>query len=321
MRKWRSTRSQKIGRRVARKADDPLKVLGEQVRKIRARRGMSRKSLSKDSGVSERYLAQIESGKGNISILVLRQLAQALDVPLDTLFLEGPEPPVEFVHTVEFLRRLSLPELKTARYLLLEHFGGIDAAARHRRIALIGLRGAGKSTLGALLAERLEMPFIELDRLIETATGLSLNVIFDLYGQSGFRRFEEQYLNQVLDEQPRFVLASAGGIVSEPASFERLLSSCFTVWVRTSPEEHMRRIMGQGDMRLIDENQNALEDLKRTLAEREALYSNADLQIDTTGRTVEQSLEELLSALREAPVRTAAQAAPLVSAEEPRFQT
>jgi XRE family aerobic/anaerobic benzoate catabolism transcriptional regulator len=316
MRKSRAPRSQKVGRRVPRKTDDPLKVLGEQVRRIRARRGMSRKSLSKDSGVSERYLAQIEGGKGNISILVLRQLAHALDVPLDNLFMEGPDPPVEFVHTVEFLRRLSLDDLKTARYLLLEHFGGIDAAARHRRIALIGLRGAGKSTLGALLAERLEMPFIELDRLIETASGLSLNVIFDLYGQTGFRRFEEQYLNQVLDEQPRFVLASAGGIVSEPASFERLLTSCFTVWIRTSPEEHMRRIVDQGDMRLLDENQNALDDLKRTLDEREALYSNADVQIDTTGRTVEESLEELLRILREAPVRNAAPVSS-VPADEP----
>ena len=270
---------------------------------IRARRGMSRKSLSKDSGVSERYLAKIESGKGNISILVLRQLAQALDVPLDTLFLEGPEPPVEFVHTVEFLRRLSIDDLKAARYLLLEHFGYIDTAARHRRIALIGIRGAGKSTLGKLLAQRLEMPFIELDHVIETASGLSPSVIFDLYGHTGFRRFEEQYLNVILHEQERFVLASAGGIVSAPASFELLLSSCFTIWIRTSPEEHLRRIAGQGDMRLMEDNQNVLEDLSRTMAEREALYSQADIQIDTTGRSPEESLEELLRLLREAPVR------------------
>jgi len=301
---------------VPRKPDDPLKQLGEKVRKIRARRGMSRKSLSKDSGVSERYLAQIEGGKGNISILIMRQLAQALDVPFDAFFLDEPEPPVEFVHTVEFLRRLSLADLKAARYLLLEQFGGIDVAARHRRIALIGLRGAGKSTLGAALAERLEMPFIELDRWIETSSGLSLNVIFDLYGQSGFRRFEEQYLSQVLDEQPRFVLASGGGIVSEPASFEQLLANCFTVWISTSPDEHMRRILAQGDVRIIAENQNALEDLRRTLAEREELYSHADIRIDTTGRTVEESLEELLHLLRQAPVKNSVPAPPAVFDEQ-----
>ena len=138
---------------------DPLKVLGDRVRQARARRGMTRKILALDSAVSERYLAQIETGKGNISILVLRELARALDVPLNVLTLEGPEPPVDFVHTVEFLRRLSIEDLKAARQLLREHFGPIDAAARHRRIALIGLRGGGKSTIGRLLAERLEMAF------------------------------------------------------------------------------------------------------------------------------------------------------------------
>jgi XRE family aerobic/anaerobic benzoate catabolism transcriptional regulator len=217
--------------------------------------------------------------------------------------MEGPEPPVEFVHTVEFLRRLSLDDLKAARYLLLDHFGGIDAAARHRRIALIGLRGAGKSTLGSALAERLEMPFIELDSRIESTSGLTPSVIFELYGQTGFRRFEELCLNQILEEESRFVLATGGGLVSEPASFERLITNCFTVWVRTSPEEHLRRILETGGLRVIDEDGNALEDLKRTLAERESLYGNADIKIETGGRPVEESLEELLAQLREAPVR------------------
>ena len=134
---------------------DPLKSLGDRVRQARARRGMTRKLLARDSGVSERYLAQIESGAGNISVLVLRQLAKALNVSVDVLLSEGPEPPVEFVHTLEFLRRLSADELTLARQMLLHRFGGIDPAARHRRIVLIGLRGAGKSTLGAALAERL----------------------------------------------------------------------------------------------------------------------------------------------------------------------
>src|SRR5258708_32219145 len=159
-------------------ATDLLKLLGDRVRQARARRGMTRKQLARDSGVSERYLAQIEGGEGNISVLVLRQLAKALNVSVDVLLFEGQEPPVELVHTVEFLRRLSLDDLKLARQTLLHQFGGVDPAARLRRFALIGLRGAGKSTLGAALAERLEMPFLELDPLIGQESGLTLHLIF-----------------------------------------------------------------------------------------------------------------------------------------------
>src|SRR3984893_15989048 len=270
---------------------DPLKALGERVRQGRARRGMTRKLLARDSGVSERYLAQIEAGKGNISILVLRQLAQALDIPLDVLLFEGPEPPVEFVHMVEFLRRLSVDDLKLVRQLLLQQFGGIDTAARHGRIALIGLRGAGKSSLGAALAERLEMPFLELDRLIEQESGLTLNVIFDFRGPRGFRELERQCLEDALRRHGRFVLASGGSLVSEPGTFERLLSSCFTVWVRTSPEEHMQRVIAQGDTRPMANSRDAMSDLKRILTEREVLYSKADIQIDTAGHSFEDSLE------------------------------
>src|SRR6516165_11913869 len=169
---------------------DYLGLLGERVRETRARRGMTRKILARDSGVSERYLAQLESGQGNVSILLLRDIAKALDIPLEVLLLDGPEPPVDLVHTTEFLRRLSASELLQARQLLVQHFGGVDQAARRDRIALIGLRGAGKSTLGAKLAGLLDAPFLELDRLIEEEGGVSLSVIFDLYGQSGFRRLE-----------------------------------------------------------------------------------------------------------------------------------
>src|SRR5262249_53447967 len=197
-----------------------LKVLGDRVRQARARRGMTRKQLARDSEVSERYLAQIEAGHGNVSVLVLRQLAKALNVPPDALLLEGPEPPVEFVHTVEFLRCLSLESLQLARQMMLDHFGGIDPAARHRRIALIGLRGAGKSTLGAALAERLEMPFLELDRLIEQESGLTLDLIFEFHGQAGFRQLERQCLEDVLQRTPRFVIATGGSLVSEPGTFE-----------------------------------------------------------------------------------------------------
>src|ERR1035438_92504 len=198
---------------------DYLTLLGERVRETRARRGMTRKILARDSGVSERYLAQLETGQGNVSILLLRQIAQALDTPLQALVLDGPEPPVDLVHTTEFLRRLPAAELVEARRLLVENFGGVDLEARRGRIALVGLRGAGKSTLGAMLADRLEAPFLELDRLIEQESGVSLSVIFDLYGQSGFRRLERRVLDQVIERYPRFVLATGGSLVSEPATF------------------------------------------------------------------------------------------------------
>jgi XRE family aerobic/anaerobic benzoate catabolism transcriptional regulator len=284
-------------------AIDPLKLLAERVRQARARRGMTRKTLARDSGVSERYLAEIETGKGNISVLMLRRLAKALNVSIDNLLFEGPEPPVELVHSVEFLRRLSLDDLKLARQLLLHQFGGIDPAARHRRIALIGLRGAGKSTLGAALAERLEMPFLELDQIIEQESGLTLSLILDFHGQSGFRQIERQCLEEVIKRYPCFVMATGGSLVSEPGTFERLLSSYFTVWLKASPEEHVQRVIAQGDMRPMSNNREAMSDLQRILAEREVLYSKADIQVDTAGRTVEDSLETLIQALRDTPVR------------------
>jgi XRE family aerobic/anaerobic benzoate catabolism transcriptional regulator len=277
-------------------AADPLKLISDRVRQARARRGMTRKQLARDSGVSERYLAQIEAGRGNMSVLVLRRIARALNITVDVLLFDGPEPPVELVHTVEFLRRLSLDDLKIAREMLLHQFGGVDPAARHRRIALIGLRGAGKS----------------MDRLIERESGLTLNLIFDFRGQAGFRELERQCLEGVLQRDPCFVLATGGSLVSEPGTFERLLSSCFTVWVRASPEEHMQRVMAQGDMRPMANNRDAMSDLKRILVEREAFYGKADIQVDTAGRTFEECLEMLIQALRDTPVRDAL-APPVIS--------
>jgi XRE family aerobic/anaerobic benzoate catabolism transcriptional regulator len=273
-----------------------LRLLGERVREMRARRGMTRRILAHDSAVSERYLAQLESGQGNISILLLRQIARALDTPLQALVLDGAEPPVDLVHTTEFLRRLPATELIEARRLLVEHFGGVDLAARRGRIALVGLRGAGKSTLGVMLADRLEAPFLELDRLIEQESGVSLSVIFDLYGQSGFRRLERRVLDQVIERYPRFVLATGGSLVSEPATFERLLTMCFTVWLRATPEEHMQRVIAQGDMRPMADSRESMSDLRRILDVREPLYRKADATIDTSGGSVEQSAEILAQA-------------------------
>jgi len=269
------------------------------VRETRARRGMTRKILARDSKVSQRYLAQIETGQGNISIRLLRQIARALDIPLEALVLAGPEPPVDFVHTTEFLRRLPAAELVEARRLLVQRFGGVDLGSRRGRIALIGLRGAGKSTLGAMLADRLEAPFLELDRLIEQESGVSLSVIFDLYGQSGFRRLERRCLDRVIERYPRFVLATGGSLVSEPATFERVLTMCFTIWLRATPEEHMQRVIAQGDMRPMADNRESMSELRRILDVREPLYRKADAAIDTSGCSVDESLEMLARAMND----------------------
>lgn len=258
---------------------------------------MTRKILARDSGVSERYLAQLETGQGNISILLLRQIARALDIPPETLVMDGPEPLVDLVHATEFLRRLSADELAEARRLLVQHFGGIDLEARAGRIALIGLRGAGKSTLGAMLAEELDVPFIELDRLIEQESGVSLSMIFDLYGQGGFRRLERRCLDEVIERNPRFVLATGGSLVSEPATFERLLTMCFTIWLRATPEEHMQRVIAQGDMRPMADNRESMSDLKRILEVREPLYRKADVTLDTSVHSPQQSLKILTAAI------------------------
>lgn len=275
-----------------------LKLVGDRVREARARRGMTRKILARDSGVSERYLAQLETGQGNISILLLRDIAHALDVPIEALVYDGPEPPIDLVHTTEFLRRLGVDELAQARHLLVEHFGGVDLAARRGRVALIGLRGAGKSTLGANLAKRLDVPFLELDRLIEQESGVSLSAIFDLYGQSGFRRFERRCLDEVIERHPRFVLATGGSLVSEPATFERLLTMCYTVWLRATPEDHMQRVIAQGDMRPMADNRESMSDLERILAVREPLYRKADLAVDTSQHALMRATELILESLR-----------------------
>lgn len=267
-----------------------LRMLGDRVREARASRGMTRKILARDSGVSERYLAQLESGQGNVSILLLRDIAKALDISLEVLLLNGPGPPVDLVHTTEFLRRLSPVELLQARQLLVQHFGGVDQAVRRNRIALIGLRGAGKSTLGAKLGDQLDAPFLELDRLIEQEAGVSLSVIFDLYGQSGFRRLERRCLDDVIERYPRFVLATGGSLVSESATFERLLTMCYTVWLRAAPEDHMQRVVAQGDMRPMADNRESMEDLQRILDAREPLYHKADLVIDTSAHSLAESL-------------------------------
>lgn len=277
--------------------DDFLRLLGERVRELRARRGMTRKILAKDSGLSERYLAQLEGGQGNVSIVLLRKLAAALGVPLERLVADGAEDPPDLVHAVELLRGLPPDQLARAREALARGFGAADPAARRGRIALIGLRGAGKTTLGTLLAERLNVRFVELDREIERESGVSLATIFDFYGQAGFRRLERSCLDRVIAEHPRFVLATGGSLVSEPATFERLLAACYTVWLHASPSEHMERVVAQGDMRPMAGNRESMADLQRILAGRTALYQRADADVRTGGRGVEESLDALVAAV------------------------
>jgi XRE family aerobic/anaerobic benzoate catabolism transcriptional regulator len=273
-----------------------LRALGERIREARARRGMTRKILARDSEVSERYLAQLEAGQGNISIALLRQVAHAMGLPLTDLVREGPDRPVELTLLIQTLSRLSAKELAQARTLLSETFGAAVESERRHRVALIGLRGAGKSTLGALLAKAEGAPFVELDREIERESGTSLGVIFDLMGQSAYRRYERRALEAVIERHDRAVIATGGSIVSEPATFDLLLSACYTVWLTASPEEHMSRVMAQGDTRPMADNEAAMEDLRRILAGRHALYAKADVTIDTAGKTVEQSLKELRAA-------------------------
>jgi XRE family aerobic/anaerobic benzoate catabolism transcriptional regulator len=273
-----------------------LAALGDRVRELRARRGMTRKILAKDSGVSERYLAQLEGGQGNASLLILRQLARALDVPLEALVTSAPEAPAELAHATELLRRLGPEQLAEARALLSKAFGDADSHGRAGRIALIGLRGAGKTTLGAALAERLDIPFVELDREIERESGVSLATIFDFYGQAGFRRMERRCLDRVIETHPRFVLATGGSIVSEPSTFERLLAACRTVWLKAAPAEHMERVVAQGDMRPMAGNRESMADLQRILAFREPLYRRADAVVDTSGKPVLEALEALAGA-------------------------
>jgi XRE family aerobic/anaerobic benzoate catabolism transcriptional regulator len=271
--------------------------LGDRVKEARARRGMTRRILARDSGVSERYLAQLESGAGNISIVLLRALARALDVPLESIVREGPEIGHELAEINALLGRLAPSEVLEARGVLAARFGNVDGALRLGRIALIGLRGAGKSTLGARLAAQRDVPFIELDREVETASGMTLSEIFDLYGQAGFRRLERQALDRILATTPRFVLAAGGSIVSQPDTFAELLLGCFTVWIRARPAEHMQRVIAQGDLRPMADNAEAMADLERILAGREALYRKADATVDTAGRSVDSTLEELARAI------------------------
>jgi len=277
---------------------DYLAILGDRVRAARVRRGMTRKILARDSGVSERYLAQLEAGQGNVSIALLRQIAVAMSLPLGELVREGAERPIALTLLMQRLERLPAEELAEAGRLLTERFGLDRGLHRQDRIALIGLRGAGKSTLGKMLAAALERPFIELADEIAAIAGMSLDQIFDLSGQAGYRRYEKRALERVLERHPRFVAATGGSLVSEAGTYELLLSSCYTVWIKAAPEEHMARVVAQGDMRPMAGNAEAMDDLRQILAEREALYARADATLDTAGQSADPAFSQLFQLVR-----------------------
>jgi XRE family transcriptional regulator, aerobic/anaerobic benzoate catabolism transcriptional regulator len=236
-----------------------LSLLGERVRALRSEHGLTRRALAAASGVSERYLAQLEAGEGNISVLLLRKVARAMGVTVDTLVREE--------------------------------------AALQKPIALLGLRGAGKSTLGLKLAQALDIPFIELDRKVEKEAGAELGEVFAMYGQDAFRRFERRALERVLAKNERSVIATGGGLVTDAGTYKLLLERCQCVWLKASPEEHMARVIAQGDMRPFKGRSAALDEIKKLLEERNHLYSRADLTVDTSGKTLKQSLTELKQAL------------------------
>lgn len=243
---------------------DYLARLGDRVRAWRNENGMTRKNLSAASRVSERYLAQLEAGQGNMSVLLLRKVARAMNVAVEYLVREDA-----------------------------------DAATGKRHVALIGLRGAGKSTLGAKLAAALGMSFIELDREVEREAGAKLGEVFAMYGQDAFRRFERRALERVLQESKGAVIATGGSLVTDPDTYRALLDRCRVVWLKARPEEHMERVMAQGDLRPFKGRKTALDEIRKLLADRDRLYSRADATVETTGKAVKAALDELRTKVKQ----------------------
>lgn len=278
--------------------DEFLQQVGDLIRGARARRGITRKTLAVDSSVSERYLANLEQGKGNISINLLRQVADALNTPMDQLLPSKTSQTPEQALINELLCQLDRKEQQLALELLHQKF---SASNGHKtRIALIGLRGAGKTTLATLVEERLNIPLIRLAEEIETLSGgMPISEIFSLWGQQGYRRLEEKALFSALQANESCCIETGGSIVSEPKTLNLLLTTCLVVWVQASPEDHMNRVTAQGDLRPMANNPDAMEDLQHILKERTPFYEQAHKQLFTSGKTVEQSFQELEQLIQE----------------------
>ena len=278
-----------------------LVALGERVRNLRSRRGMTRKAVAQAAEVSERHLANLEYGTGNASILVLLQVAQALHCDLSELLGDVTTSSPDWLMIRELLEHRSESDLRRARQHLSELFHAPGAADRARttRIAVIGLRGAGKSALGQRLAQDLGYAFIELSREIEQFAGCSINEIHNLYGTNAYRRYERRALEEAIQIYPEVVIATPGGLVADAANFNLLLQHCYTIWLQADPADHMSRVAAQGDMRPMAASPEAMDDLKRILAGRAAFYAKADLRFDTSAYTEEQAHRELRRQVRQ----------------------
>src|SRR6202047_568956 len=284
-------------------ASDPetgfLEQLGQRVRTMRALRGMSRKVLARVSGISERYIAQLESGKGNVSIVLLRRGSHAMGAHLEDLIPAG-EPAPDRPVSRDLLRKATPNQIAQAKDILAGNGASAHRRASFAGIALIGLRGAGKSTLGKMLAKKIGWNFVELNKEIEAQNGLSVAEIIALYGQEGFRRLEQAALGQLLARKELTVLATGGGIVSEPLTFDLILSSFYTIWLKAEPEEHMAHVRGQGDLRPMADDRSAMTELRTILRSREPLYARASAVVDTAGLSVDDAATRLIDAV--APV-------------------
>jgi XRE family aerobic/anaerobic benzoate catabolism transcriptional regulator len=275
-----------------------LEQFGQRVRTMRALRGMSRKVLAKVSGISERYIAQLESGKGNVSIVLLRRVSNAMAAHLEDLIPSG-EPAPDWPVIRDLVRKATPSQIAHAKDVLSGQGNGASAQRRmaFAGIALIGLRGAGKSTLGKLLAKKIGWSFVELNKEIEQQNGLSVAEIIALYGQEGFRRMEQAALGQLLARKELMVLATGGGIVSEPLTFDLILSSFYTIWLKAEPEEHMARVRRQGDLRPMADDRSAMAELRTILLSREPLYARASAVVDTAGLSVDNAAARLIEAV------------------------
>jgi len=276
-----------------------LSALGDRVRALRARRGMTRKALAQVADVSERHLANLEYGVGNASILVLLQVAGALQCSLGELIGDVTTSSPEWLLIRELLEQRDDATLQRVRIAIGEMLGtGGGNAALSPRIALIGLRGAGKSTLGQMLADDLGFPFVELSREIEKFAGCSVSEIQALYGVNAYRRYERRALEEAIQIYPEAVIATPGGLVSDAATFNQLLAHCTTVWLQADPEDHMKRVAAQGDLRPMAASKEAMEDLKGILTGRAAFYSKAQYKLDTSSQPLEPTFVALRAMVR-----------------------
>lgn len=287
----------KLRRAGQRQSATYLKRLGQRIRGRRAQRGMTRRSLAHDSGVSLRFLAHLEAGSGNPSVLVLRQIASALSLPVEELVRDGGPRPVDHTLILQTLDRLADEELSEVLRLVTERFSR-GRGEKENYIALIGLRGAGKSTLGQRLAEHNGLPFIELNREVEQEYGATVGEILALHGQPGYLRYERHCLEKVIAKHERAVIEIGGGLATDPETLALLLATTRTVWIRALPQEHMQRVLEQGDLRPMANSSEAMDDLRAILKAREPFYRKASLQLNTSGKSPTQSFRELLKLLK-----------------------